>query len=92
MDVYVIRIYRYPEECGGEMLGFVESIGESDDTIRQFTTTDELLDILTNGYRRQYHSDLEQTIPGKGDDVLAAVDRSIEELRRHPHKLPERCP
>lgn len=92
MDVYVIRIYRYPDDCGGEMLGFVESIGESDDTISQFTTTDELLDILTSSYNRQHHLVPEQAIPGKDDDALVAVDRHIEELRRHPHKLPERCP
>ena len=90
MDVYVVRIYRNPNANGRGMFGCVEIVDESDDNIRQFSTTDELIGILTHGGQLSDETGPEQAMPATSDNASETVDKNIEGLRHHLHKVPER--
>ena len=92
MDVYVVRIYRNPNPNGREMFGCVEIVDENDDdnNIRQFSTTDELMDIITQGSQLGVETSPEQAMPGTSDEASDVVDKDIEGLRHHCHKVSER--
>lgn len=90
MDVYVVRIYRNPKASGRKMFGCVEIIDESKDNIRQFSTADELMEILTRESELRGANGTEPTLPGIADEALDVLDKGIEGLRHHHHKLSER--
>ena len=90
MDVYVVRVYRNPKAHGRQMFGCVEIIDENRDIIRQFSTTDELMDILTGGSRLHGETGSEPTLTGIADEAPDVVDKGIEGIRHHHHKLSER--